>query len=106
MSGADLIAGIIYHNFISEYKNIEVSMVAASPKWATKQVLKELLSYPFNQLGCQRITTCIAKSNERAIKFNLGIGFKHEGIIRRGCGNEDMFIFGMLKEEAKKWLGE
>lgn len=103
MKGAEVVAGIIYHNFIPEYKNIEISMVATNPRWATKKILNQLLSYPFNQLGCQRITTCIPSSNERAIKFNLGIGFRHEGTIRKGCGKEDMFVFGMLKTEAKRW---
>lgn len=103
MKGHEVIAGIIYHNFIPEFKNIEMSMVATSPRWATKNVIKQLLSYPFNQLNCQRITTCIASRNQRAIKLNQGLGFKHEGTLRKGCGDDDMFVLGMLKEDAKKW---
>lgn len=106
MNNENLIAGIAYHNFIRDYGNIEISMVADSPRWATRSIIKTLLSYPFEQLGCRRVTTCTPSKNFRAIKFNLGIGFKHEGTIREGCGNDDMVVCGMLKKEAKKWLGE
>jgi RimJ/RimL family protein N-acetyltransferase len=106
MKGSEVVTGVIYHNYFEEYKNIEMSIVATNPRWATKSVLKQLLSYPFKQLGCQRVTACIAASNERAAKLVLGLGFKHEGTVRMGCGNEDMYIFGMLEKEAKRWLGE
>lgn len=106
MDDDKIIAGIAYHNFMKNYNNIEISMVAVSPKWATKNIIKTLLAYPFEQLGCQRITTCTPAKNIRAIRFNLGIGFKHEGTIRRGCGEDDMIICGMLRKEAQKWLGK
>lgn len=106
MDGAEVIAGIIYHNFIKEYKNIEMSITTTSKRWATRSVLKQILSYPFNQLGCQRVTACIRSSNEKAIRLVVGVGFRHEGTIRLGCGEEDMFVFGMLRKEAKKWIGE
>lgn len=106
MQGSKIIAGVVYHNYIPAYKNIEISMTAITPKWVTKNILKQLLSYPFKQLDCQRVTTCTPATNERAIKFNLGIGFRHEGTIRMGCGSEDMIICGMLHKEALRWIGE
>lgn len=98
-----IVAGVVYHNYIPDYKNIEVSMAADTPKWATKDHLHTLLDYPFSQLGCNRITTLTSVSNKRALKFNFGIGFKQEGLIRKGLGNEDMIVCGLLKEEAILW---
>lgn len=99
-----IIAGIVYHNYYPEYKNIEISMAADSPMWATREVITALLRYPFIQLGCRRVTTCTPIRNKRALKFNYGIGFKKEGVIRRGYGNQDMIICGMLRKEAERWL--
>lgn len=99
-----LIAGVVYHNYFPDFKNIELSMAADSPMWATKDIIKALLQYPFIQLGCKRITTCTSARNKRALKFNYGIGFRREGVIRRGYGNHDMIICGMLRKEAERWL--
>jgi len=99
-----LIAAVIYHNYIKEYGNIELSMAADSPRWATPESIGALLHYPFVRLGCNRVTTCTPASNRRALKFNKGIGFIEEGVIRKGYGAEDMVICGLLKEEAQRWL--
>lgn len=99
-----LIAGVIYHNWIKRYGNIEISMAADTPRWATPEALKRLLWYPFRELRCRRVTTCTPASNKRALRFNYGIGFQKEGRIRQGYGTEDMIIAGMTYSEAKKWL--
>lgn len=99
-----LIAGVVYHNYLAKYGNIELSMAADSPRWATPEALKVFLSYPFKQLRCRRVTTCTPASNKRALRFNYGIGFQKEGVIRQGYGKEDMVICGLVFREAKKWL--
>lgn len=99
-----IIAGVVYSNHYPEFKNIELSMAAESPMWATKDIIASLLRYPFIQLGCNRITTCTSSRNKRALRFNYGVGFRREGVIRRGYGNHDMIICGMLRKEAERWL--
>jgi len=102
----ELIAGVIYHNYFPCYKNIELSMAATSPKWAQRTSIRALLDYPFNQLGVQRVTTLTPKKNQRAIKFNLGIGFQIEGDMRQGYGDDDMIIAGLLRKDAvqRGWI--
>jgi RimJ/RimL family protein N-acetyltransferase len=77
-----LLAGCIYHNYIPRYAGLEISFAATSPRWATRGVCRALLHYPIVQLGCRRVTTVIPHDNQRAIKFNLGIGFAREGTLR------------------------
>lgn len=103
-SGDKIIAGMIVTNYSRYTRNCEVSFAADTPKWATKPSIRAMLRYPFEQLGCQRITTVIARSNTRSIRFNEGIGFKQEGVMRLGAGHEDALIFGLLKAEAPAWL--
>lgn len=99
-----IIAGVVYHNYLEQYGNIEISMAADSPRWATPEALAVFLGYPFRQLRCRRVTTCTPASNKRALRFNYGIGFQKEGMIRQGYGKEDMIICGLVYSEAKKWL--
>lgn len=77
----EVIAGVIYHNFIPDYRGIEISMAATSPRWATRENIKALLAYPFEQLGCRWVMTCTPHTNERALKFNKGIGFVQRGVL-------------------------
>ena len=99
-----LIAGVVYHNYVPRYGNIEISMAADSPRWATPEAIGTFLRYPFGQLRCRRVTTCTPASNKRALRFNHGIGFQKEGVIRQGYGKEDMVLCGLVYREAKRWL--
>lgn len=99
-------AGVIYHNYLPAYGNIEMSIAADSPKWASRRIITELLRYPFVQLGCQRVTACVAASNKQSLRLNLGLGFEIEGYVRRGFGDEDLIVMGLLREEAEKWIKE
>ena len=46
----------------------------------------------------------IAESNTRAIRLNEGLGFVREGLVRRGFGNDNAVILGLLREDAEKWI--
>ena len=88
-----------------ERGNIEVSFAADSPRWATRDTIRRMMAWPFQQLNCHRVTTRISANNRRAIRFNEGIGFKREGIIREGWGpGEDAILFGLLRSEAPQWM--
>lgn len=97
----NLIAGVIY----TEYREDSISMTIAStsPMWASKDNLYYLFDYPFNQLGCRRVTAFTAKKNKKSRKFLERLGFKLEGLIREGFQGKDACVYGMLKRECK-WL--
>lgn len=77
-----LVAGCLYHSYVERYAGLEISFAASSARWARRGVIRALLSYPFLQLGCRRVTTVTPSDNARAIRFNLGIGFTREGTLR------------------------
>lgn len=99
-------AGVIYHNYQPTFGTIEMSIAADSPKWASRQVIGVLLRYPFLQLGCQRVTACVAAKNWESLEFNKRLGFQVEGYVRRGFGDDDLIVMGLLREEAEKWIKE
>lgn len=99
-----LIAGVVYHRYHPEWKNIEMTIAANTARWATKDAIGSFLAFPFYQYGCNRVTACVSRRNKRCLRFLRGIGFKTEGVIRRGYGNHDLIVMGMLKKEAARWI--
>lgn len=98
-----VIAGVVYHEYRGHM--MQLSIAADSQKWATRKTLRHLLGYPFLQCHVARITACVAKGNKRSRSLVERLGFKLEGTIRRGFdGQKDLLVYGMLREEANKWI--
>lgn len=100
----DLIAVAVYHDYYPSCGVICMSLAAKSPRWATPRVFAEMLAFPFLGLGCQRITTYQPEGLTHAHKLVEGVGFKLEGVMRRGFGDRDARIYGLLREDAERWL--
>ena len=95
-----LIGGVVWHNFRGH--DIEVSAAFDRADWARPSTLSRLFAYPFVQLSCARITALTGRKNKRTRRFLRGIGFREEGVIRRGLdGREDAVIYGMLRSECR-----
>ncbi len=104
--GDHLIGGVVYTNFRRNTggNNIEMGC-AGEGNWLTKGALRVFFAYPFEQLDCCRVTTLVAKKNKRARRFNDKLGFKLEGVVRRGFGHDDACVYGMLIHECR-WIGK
>jgi len=81
-------------------------MAATRPDWARRSTIQRLLNYLFGQLKVDRVTTLIAASNKRALRFNEGLGFVREGVIKNGCGDDDRIILGLYRSVASErgWI--
>ena len=102
-----LIAGVVYNELYPEYRTLQLSMAAESPKWARRGIIKALLHYPFEQLEINKLWTATPHTNERAIRFNLGIGFKREAVLRHHFGPKShSVICSMLKSEYRRRYAE
>lgn len=100
-------AAVVVWNMYHMHKygaDIRVIIASDDPRWCLPGVLRELFSYPFNQAGCTRITAIIKDGNERSLKLCRGLGFRKEGVLRRGYnGRTNAVLLSMLKEECT-WL--
>lgn len=91
-------AGVVYHDYQKEFGTIQLSVAAVTPRWATKNVIRGLLMYPFHQLGCHLIWASTPHKNERVIRFNKGIGFTQEAVLRDRYGpGVHAVIFRMMR---------
>lgn len=102
--GNRLVAVCVYHTFRKMVPDIEMTIIADTPRWATRGAIQFLLAYPFNQLGCRRVTALIGRKNKRSRRLVEGLGWKLEGTCRRAWdGKQDCMVYGMLREECR-WL--
>ena len=99
------VAGIVYHDYQPHVGVVQISMASTSPLWAKRNTIRALLSVPFEQYQCYKVWTAIPADNERAIRFNRGIGMKAEGTLRHQFGKKrHAVIYGMTFDEyAAKW---
>jgi RimJ/RimL family protein N-acetyltransferase len=98
-----LVGGVVFHNYRGH--DIEMSAASDDPRFLMgRDTLKTLFFYPFVTAGCTRMTTITSQANKRARKIDEKLGFKLEGLIRRGWdGNKHAIVFGMLRSECR-WL--
>lgn len=119
-----MLGGVVFNNYRPRYRDIEVSFAAeataeirdratrertrqvSAARWLTRPIICGLLSYPFAQLNCQRITGVTPRKATSARRFLDHFGFKREGLVRRGFGDDDAVISGLLREEwlSSKWV--
>ena len=100
-----LLAAAVYYQY--DGYNMQMAFATDSPKAITRMVLRELLGYPFHIAGCGRVTNFVEATNVRSIRLTEGVGFKREGLIRRGYRNgNDAIVYGLLPEDAERWIGK
>lgn len=104
VDGTEPIGAVVYHGYQGHM--IEASIATTSPKWCQRHVLRALFWYPFRQLGVERFQAVTSKHNKRARRMLERLGFKYEGMARKGYVNgTDAAIYGMLRDECR-WIGE
>lgn len=93
-----LIAGVAYEGFTGH--NIFVHQrVEESP---SRNYWWMVTDYPFNQLGCSRMTGLVEADNQKARRLNEKIGFELEGVMHRaGREGQDVLIYVMWKEKCR-----
>ncbi len=102
-------AGVVFHEWQPEYRTMQLSMAADSPRWASPDVLRGLFRYAFVRAGVNKLWTCTPHTNTRALKFNLGIGMKQEAMLRHHFGPKShAAICSMTAAEwqRSKWFQE
>ncbi|MDA4845957.1 GNAT family N-acetyltransferase [Hoeflea poritis] len=71
-------------------------------RWLTRKFIRLAMAYPFNQLGCSRITCLVSSKNTESLRFTRHFGWIEEGRMRRASPDGgDFVVFGMLREECR-----
>ena len=103
----DLVGGCLYTNFrpAPDRQGGDIEMWAVgNGRWLDRGVMQELFGYPFNQLGCHRVTCITRRKGRDARRLLEKLGFRLEGVVRQGLKpHGDAMVYGLLKHECR-WL--
>jgi len=93
-----LVAGVAYEGFSGSNVFVHQRIDGSPPRqfwWA-------VTDYPFNQLGCSRITGLVESTNTDALKLNKHIGFKVEATLEKaGRNDSDLVVMVLWKEDCR-----
>lgn len=94
-------AGVVFHNY-RPMLDCEVSIASSNPTWCMPEVLRDLFSYPFDQLRVKRLTCLTSAANRKCQKLIEGMGWKEEGRHRLAYdGVNDAISYGMLIDDCR-----
>ena len=99
---------VVLSNFTS--RNIDMHTAAISGgTWASpREVIRmfnSIFGYAFEILNAERVTGLVKSKNVAARRFDEHIGFKLEGTMRKAFPDDDLCLYGFLKEDylAHEW---
>lgn len=73
-----------------------------SGRWMTRQALAAAYYYPFVQNGLRRVTGHVEASNADALRLDVHMGWRREGVLREAAASgDDLIVLGMLRRECR-----
>ena len=94
----EIIAGVAYECFTGGNIYVHQCVQGRVPRmfwWA-------VTDYPFNQLGCKRITGLVESTNKKALELNKHIGFRVEATLEKAGQNDaEMVVMVLWKEDCR-----
>ena len=94
-----LICGIIFHNYEPDSQVIEISAASTSSRWLTRKTLNKMLSYPFEDCGCQCVIMRCDPANTALTRMLKAYGFELYVIPRLRGRGKDQNVF-ILTDDA------
>jgi RimJ/RimL family protein N-acetyltransferase len=74
VDGDKLVAGVVFHNYEPWSGVIELSAYSTKRKWLTKERLKAIFGYPFDQLNLRACVARISENNTRTLRIWRAFG--------------------------------
>lgn len=91
-----------FSHYTTHRKGADIELTVAVDKGITRESLRIVFGYVFDVARCNRCTVKTSASNTKAQELAIRLGFVHEGTLREGLGDEDIMIYGLLRNEYGK----
>ena len=95
----ELRAVVLYDNFSACDCNMHIASDGTG-NWLRRAFLVTCFMHPFVQWRLRRVTGLVPAKNKDALRFDLHLGFKQEGIVRNALPDDDIILLGMFKSEC------
>jgi hypothetical protein len=97
-----LLAGVLYEDFNGANLLMHCAAVSGG-QWLNREFLHCCFRYPFQQLGCKRVSGIVPSSNTAARRFDEHLGFKLEATLKDAHPEGDLLVYVMHKQDCR-WL--
>ena len=105
-SSTKIMAGVVYYDYQPAHSTIQLSIAAENFMWARRENIRELLAYPFQQIGVHKAWIATPLSSEHALKTFYRIGFKREAVLAHQFGRRKHAVIArMLKPDFDRMYG-
>lgn len=94
-----LVAAVVYDNFRGA--SICIHVAAEGDHWLTRDFLRAVFSYPFDQLGVRKLIGPVDSDNSEARRFDEHLGFIREAVIEGAAKNGDLFLYTMTRQQCR-----
>lgn len=96
----ELVAGVLYENYSG---NSVVAHIAALPgkRWMTREFLRLIVRYPFDQLKVKKIVAPVDSTNAAALAFNGKLGFVTEAVLKDAGRSGDLHLMTMTRQQCR-----
>jgi RimJ/RimL family protein N-acetyltransferase len=102
-----LMGVVVFHDYQPAYGTLQVSAVAEDPRWMrARDVFALMFDYAFRHCGARKLYSVTPASNQRALRFVWGLGFKPEARLQLQLGADDavisrLFVWEHYGEQTK-----
>ena len=104
MMDGDKLAGVVVY-FCYRHPSIEIAIFSDDPRWVTnRDMVGEILAYPFVQLGCKRVTAMVDRHNKRSRKMVKGLGFDRISTSPTSISRKTICLGGYVVEGSPEAL--
>lgn len=87
-----LVAGIVYHNYQPETRVIEISAYSTRRDWLTRDRLRMIYDYPFDELMCRLVVGRISERNTKVRSLWRNLGAKETRLPQLRADDEDEIL--------------
>ncbi len=93
-----IVAGVLYE----DWNGANVSChIRGEGNWASRDFLRIIFDYPFNQLGVRRITCLVDSANTVSNHFVTRLGFSLECSLAEATPRGNLNIYRMKRDECR-----
>lgn len=98
-----LIAGVVYEQYNGVHMQVAIAAEPGTP-WASRQTLRHLFGYPFNQMNCTAISVLVAATNLQSLNLATKLGFELEAMIKYAAQDTSPLIVLKMYRETCRWI--
>ena len=95
-----IVGGVVIDSYVPNAR-CAIHCAGEGKRWINREFIFVVFDYVFRQLNCQVVINPVDSSNLASLKFTEHIGFTKAIEIKNGCGDNDLVLFTMQKEDCR-----